>query len=59
MGKKTQPILNADLKGDKLQFSYVDDMNNLRTVRMTFNGSNVKGEENSAYMIRSFSGFKR
>jgi SAM-dependent methyltransferase len=59
LGKKTQPILNADLKGDKLQFSYVDDMNNLRTVRMTFNGSNVKGEENSAYMIRSFSGFKR
>jgi SAM-dependent methyltransferase len=59
MGKKTQPILNAELKGDKLQFSYVDDMNNLRTVRMTFNGTDVKGEENSAYMIRSFSGFKR
>jgi SAM-dependent methyltransferase len=59
LGKKTQPILNAELKGDKLQFSYVDDMNNLRTVRMTFNGTDVKGEENSAYMIRSFSGFKR
>ena len=59
MGKKTQPILNAELKGDKLQFSYVDDIGNLRTVRMTFNGTDVKGEENSAYMIRSFSGFKR
>ena len=59
MGKKMQPILNAELKGDKLQFSYVDDIGNLRTVRMTFNGTDVKGEENSAYMIRSFSGFKR
>ncbi len=59
MGKKTQPILNAELKGDKLQFSYVDDIGNLRTVRMTFTGTDVKGEENSAYMIRSFSGFKR
>jgi SAM-dependent methyltransferase len=59
LGKKTQPILNAELKGDKLQFSYVDDIGNLRTVRMTFTGTDVKGEENSAYMIRSFSGFKR
>jgi SAM-dependent methyltransferase len=59
LGKKAQPILNADLKGDKLQFSYIDDMNNLRTIRLSFNGSNIKGEENSNYMIREFSGFKR
>jgi hypothetical protein len=59
LGKKTQPILNAGLKGDRLQFSYIDDMNNLRTVRLSFNGSNIKGEENSNYMIREFSGFKR
>jgi hypothetical protein len=56
---KNQPILNAELKGDKLQFSYIDGMNALRTVRLTFNGSNVRGEENSLYMNREFSGFRR
>jgi SAM-dependent methyltransferase len=56
---KNQPILNAELKGDKLQFSYIDGNNTLRTVRLSFNGSNVRGEENSVYMNREFSGFRR
>ena len=59
IGRKTQPILNAELKGDRLQFSYIDGINNLRTVRLTFNGSNVKGEENSPFMIREFYGLRR
>jgi len=59
IGRKTQPILNAELKGDRLQFSYIDGINNLRTVRLTFNGSNVKSEENSPFMIREFYGLRR
>ena len=58
-GKSSQPILNAELKGDKLQFSYIDSIGNLRTVRLTFEDSKIKGEENSPYMIREFFGFRR
>lgn len=58
-GKSSQPILNADLKGDKLQFSYIDSIGNLRTVRLTFEDSKIRGEENSTYMIREFFGFRR
>jgi hypothetical protein len=56
---KNQPILNPELKGDRLQFSYIDSMDTLRTVRLTFNESNVRGEENSIYTNREFSGFRR
>ena len=56
-GGRTQPILNAKLRGDKLQFSYVDRNNNLTSVSLTFNESKVKGVENSGYMAREFSGY--
>lgn len=56
---KTQPILNVQLKGDKLQFSYIDRNSKLSTVRLTFNESKVKGEENSNYMSREFVGYKQ
>lgn len=59
IGKKTQLILNPLLKGNILQFSYIDSENNLRPVRLVFDGPNVKGSESSAYMIREFFGFKR
>ena len=59
LGKKTQPILNPKLKGDTLQFSYVDTDNNLRSVRLTFDDAKVKGEESSIYMVREFAGFRR
>jgi SAM-dependent methyltransferase len=57
LGGRSQPILNAQLKGDKLQFSYVDRSNNLSTVKLTFNESKVKGEEISGYSTREFSGY--
>jgi hypothetical protein len=59
LGGKNQPILNAELKGDRLEFSYIDIMNNLRTIRLTFNESKVRGDEKSAYMNREFFGFRR
>jgi SAM-dependent methyltransferase len=59
LGKKTQPILNPKLKGDTLQFSYIDTENNLRSVRLTFDDAKAKGEESSIYMTREFAGFRR
>lgn len=59
IGGRTQPILNVQLKGDELQFSYVDRNTNLSTVKLTFDGSKVKGIENPGYMAHEFSGFQR
>lgn len=59
LGKKTQPVLNPKLKGDTLQFSYIDTDSNLRSVRLTFDDAKVKGEESSIYMVREFAGFRR
>ncbi|WP_255537969.1 class I SAM-dependent methyltransferase [Polynucleobacter sp. 15G-AUS-farblos] len=59
LGKKTQPILNPKLMGDTLLFSYTDNDNNLRSVRLKFDDAKAKGEENSTYMVREFSGFRR
>ena len=58
-GRKTQPILNVQLKGNRLQFSYIDRNDQLSTVRLTFNESKIRGEENSAYATREFFGFRR
>ncbi len=58
-GRKSQPILNVQLKGDRLQFSYIDRNDQLSTVRLTFNDSKIRGEENSAYAAREFVGYRR
>ena len=59
IGKKTQAILNPVLKGDTLQFSYVDNENNLRSVVLKFDEAQAKGNENSVFMVREFVGFRR
>jgi hypothetical protein len=58
-GGRTQPILNVQLKGEKLQFSYIDRNNTLSTASLTFNGSQVRGEENAGYMTREFLGYRQ
>jgi hypothetical protein len=58
-GGRTQPILNVQLKGEKLQFSYIDRNNTLSTANLTFNGSQVRGEENAGYMTREFLGYRQ
>ena len=59
IGKKTQAILNPVLRGDTLQFSYVDNENNLRSVALKFDEAQAKGNENSVFMVREFVGFRR
>ena len=59
VGKKTQPILNPKLNGDTLLFSYIDNDNALRSVRLKFDDAKVKGEESSTFLAREFSGFRR
>jgi hypothetical protein len=41
---KTQPLLGASLRGDKLAFSYLDGDNNLRSARFIVAGDSMHGE---------------
>jgi len=43
-GGKTQPLLSPTLTGDKLAFSFVDNENNLRTVKTTVSGATMSGD---------------
>ena len=49
IGNKSQPILNPQLEGKNLRFSYLDLNNNLITVRAEVNGSEFKGEDKGGY----------
>jgi SAM-dependent methyltransferase len=44
VGGKTQPLLSPTLTGDKLAFSFVDNENNLRTVKTTVSGATMSGD---------------
>ncbi|HEX6945393.1 MAG TPA: class I SAM-dependent methyltransferase [Casimicrobiaceae bacterium] len=41
---KPQPLLGASLRGDKLQFSFIDGENNLRTATMKVDGTKLAGD---------------
>ncbi len=59
VGGKTQPILNPSLEGDKLSFGYIDRNNNLHNVKLTVNGSQLKGEGKGGYLTSSITGIRR
>ncbi len=59
VGGKAQPILNPSLEGDKLSFGYIDRNNNLHNVKLTFNGSQLKGEGKGGYLTNSITGNRR
>jgi SAM-dependent methyltransferase len=59
VGGKTQPILNPSLEGDKLSFGYIDRNNNLHNVKLTVNGSQLKGEGKGGYLTNSIIGNRR
>jgi len=59
VGGKTQPILNPSLEGDKLSFGYIDRNNNLHNVKLTVNGSQLKGEGKGGYLSNSITGNRR
>lgn len=56
IGDQTQPLLNAQIVGDKLQFGYIDNDNLLRIVHASISGSTLKGENNGVYAQQPFSG---
>ena len=59
VGGKTQPILNPSLEGEKLSFGYIDRNNNLHNVKLTVNGSQLKGEGKGGYLTNSITGIRR
>ena len=59
VGGKAQPILNPSLEGDKLSFGYIDRNNNLHNVKLTVNGSQLKGEGKGGYLSNSITGNRR
>ncbi len=59
VGGKIQPILNPSLEGDKLSFGYIDRNNNLHNVKLTVNGSQLKGEGKGGYLTNSITGIRR
>jgi SAM-dependent methyltransferase len=59
VGGKAQPILNPSLEGDKLSFGYIDRNNNLHNVKLTVNGSQLKGEGKGGYLTNSITGIRR
>lgn len=59
LGGKAQPILNPSLEGDKLSFGYIDRNNNLHNVKLTVNGSQLKGEGKGGYLSNNITGNRR
>ena len=59
VGGKAQPILNPSLEGDKLSFGYIDRNNNLHNVKLTVNGSQLKGEGKGGSLTNSITGNRR
>jgi len=59
VGGKAQAILNPSLEGDKLSFGYIDRNNNLHNVKLTVNGSQLKGEGKGGYLTNSITGNRR
>jgi len=56
---KSQPILNPTLEGDKLSFGYLDRKNNLHSVKVTVNGSQLKGEDKGGTTFTEVTGKRR
>jgi hypothetical protein len=59
IGKTTQPLLGAQVDGDKLTFRYLDSNNTLHTGVATINGNSMSGEVSGDALFRKFSGGRR
>ena len=59
IGKTTQPLLGAQLEGDKFTFRYLDSNNTLHTGVVTVNGNSMSGEVSGDTLFRKFSGGRR
>ena len=59
LGGKTQAILNPSLEGDQLSFAYIDRKDKLHNVKLTINGSQLKGDSKGGYISNSITGARR
>jgi SAM-dependent methyltransferase len=59
VNKKTQPLLSASLSGDRLSFSFLDDRNELRNVKVRVSGSQLEGDSDSGNNFYSLKGTRQ
>jgi SAM-dependent methyltransferase len=59
LGGKTQPILNPNLEGDQLSFAYIDRRDKLHNVKLTINGSQLKGDSKGGHLSNGITGTRR
>jgi SAM-dependent methyltransferase len=57
--RRSQPLLNAKLMGNKMEFSYKDRNGNYRTAQVTVNGNTLKGDDKGGYVQNEFTGMRR
>jgi len=59
LGGKPQAIMNPSLEGDQLSFAYIDRKDKLHNVKLTINGSQIKGDSKGGYISNSITGTRR
>jgi SAM-dependent methyltransferase len=59
LGGKTQAILNPSLEGDQLSFAYIDRRDKLHNVKLTINGSQLKGDSKGGHLSNGITGTRR
>jgi SAM-dependent methyltransferase len=59
LGGKTQAILNPNLEGDQLSFAYIDRKDKLHNVKLTINGSQLKGDSKGGHLSNGITGTRR
>ena len=59
LGGKTQAILNPSLEGDQLSFAYIDRKDKLHNVKLTINGSQLKGDSKGGHLSSGITGTRR
>lgn len=59
INKKTRPILSPVLKGDRLSFSFVDENDELRAVKVRINGNQLEGDAETSHTFFSLKGTRQ
>jgi len=59
IGKTSQPILGANLSGDRLSFRYLDSIGTLHSVKATIKGNALEGEAHGGTLFTNIKGTRR
>lgn len=59
LGKNSQPILGAEINGDKLSFRFLDAKGELVTIKATIKGSSLEGEVQGGTLYSQVKGNRR